>query len=78
MKLTAPKTAAAVTAGFSNGQFLITQPTSPGRYYRLEYINSLTDDWQMLPPVPGNGSLQILIDPNPPAPQRFYHIYAGQ
>ncbi len=67
-----------LTAGFSDGQFLISQPTSVGRTYRLEYKNSLTDDWQMFPPVPGNGSLQMLVDPNPPATQRFYHVYGGQ
>jgi hypothetical protein len=67
-----------LNAGFNNGQFVISQPTSLGRSYRLEYKNSLTDDWQMFPPTPGNGSLQILADPNPPASQRFYHIYAGQ
>ena len=67
-----------LNATFNNGQFIISQPTSPGRSYRLEYKNSLTDDWQMFPPVPGNGSLQMLVDPNPPASQRFYHVYGGQ
>jgi hypothetical protein len=66
-----------LNAGFSNGQFLISQPTSLGRSYRLEYKNSLADDWRMFPPVPGNGSLQILVDSNPPTSQRFYHVYAG-
>jgi alpha-tubulin suppressor-like RCC1 family protein len=65
-------------AGFSNGQFVISQPTSLGRSYRLEFKNSLADDWQMFPPVPGNGSQQSLVDPNPPTTQRFYRIYAGQ
>jgi len=66
------------TAGFSNGQFIVSQPTSLGRAYRLEYKNSLTDGWQMFPPVPGNGSLQMLVDPTPPPSQRFYHVYDGQ
>ncbi len=65
-------------AGFSNGQFTISQPTLLGRSYRLEYKNSLADDWQMFPPAPGNGSTQILADPNPPPSQRFYHIHVGQ
>jgi hypothetical protein len=67
-----------LSASFSNGQFLITQPTSQGRYYRLEYKNSLTDGWQMLSPVPGDGGRQILVDPNPPVSHRFYHVYGGQ
>jgi hypothetical protein len=67
-----------LNAGFSNGQFIISQPTSLGRSYRLEYKNSLTDDWQMFPPTPGNGSVQILADPNPPPAQRFYHVRVGQ
>ena len=64
-------------AGFSNGQFVVSQPTSLGRSYRLEYKNSLADNWQIFPPVPGNGSQQILADPSPPPSQRFYRVYAG-
>jgi alpha-tubulin suppressor-like RCC1 family protein len=65
-------------SGFSNGQFTISQPTSLGRSYRLEYINSFSDDWQMFPPTSGNGSTQILADPNPPPSQRFYRVHFGQ
>lgn len=64
--------------GFNNGQFMISQPTSLGCSYRLEYKNSFTDNWQMLPPIPGNGSTQMLADPNPPFSQRFYRIHIGQ
>jgi len=67
-----------LSAGFSNGQFIISQPTSLGRSYRIEYKNSLADNWQMFPPVPGNGSTQVLADSNPPASQRFYRVRAGQ
>jgi hypothetical protein len=67
-----------LNAGFNNGQFTIAQPTSLGRSYWLEYKNSFTDDWQMLPPLPGNGSTQILADPNPPPAQRFYRVRVGQ
>lgn len=67
-----------LSAGFSNGQFIISQPTSLGRSYRIEYKNSLADDWQMFAPVPGNGSPRVLVDSNPPAAQRFYRVYAGQ
>jgi alpha-tubulin suppressor-like RCC1 family protein len=65
------------SAGFSNGQFLIAQPTSPGRAYRMEYKDTLTDNWQMFPPVPGDGSIRVLADSNPPAVQRFYRVHAG-
>jgi alpha-tubulin suppressor-like RCC1 family protein len=67
-----------LNAGFSNGQFTISQPTSLGRSYRLEYKNSFSDDWQIFPPTPGNGSTQILADPNPPPLQRFYRVHVGQ
>jgi alpha-tubulin suppressor-like RCC1 family protein len=67
-----------LNAGFNNGQFTIAQPTSLGRSYWLEYKNSFTDDWQMFPPLPGNGSTQILADPNPPPAQRFYRVRVGQ
>ncbi|MGA3143939.1 MAG: hypothetical protein ABSF10_13095 [Verrucomicrobiota bacterium] len=67
-----------LSAGFINGQFIISQPTSLGRAYRLEYDNTLADNWQMFPPVPGNGTTQVLTDPNPPASQRFYRVHAGQ
>ena len=63
---------------FSNGQFIIAQPTSLGRAYRLEYKNSFSDNWQMLPPVPGNGCAQMLADPNPSPAQRFYRVRIGQ
>lgn len=67
-----------LNAGFNNGQFTIAQPTAVGRSYWLEYKNSLNDDWQIFPPVPGNGSMQILGDPDPPPAQRFYRVRVGQ
>jgi alpha-tubulin suppressor-like RCC1 family protein len=67
-----------LNAGFNNGQFTISQPTSLGRSYRLEYKNSFSDDWQIFPPTPGNGGTQILADPNPPPLQRFYRVHVGQ
>jgi hypothetical protein len=67
-----------LNTGFNTGQFTISQPTSIGRSYRLEYQNSLNGNWQMLPPVPGNGGTQFLADPNPPPTQRFYRVRVGQ
>ena len=65
-------------ATFSNGQFVISQPTSLGRYYRLEYQDSLLGSWQIVSPLPGNGATQTLVDPNPNPVQRFYRVRAGQ
>lgn len=65
-------------AGFQSGQFMVSQPTSLGRTYRLEYKDSLNDNWQTFPPVPGNGSNQILADPFPSPTQRFYQVRIGQ
>jgi alpha-tubulin suppressor-like RCC1 family protein len=67
-----------LSAGFNQGQFSISQPTTLGRSYRIEYKNSLGDNWQILSPVPGNGSTQTLSDVNPPAAQRFYRVHVGQ
>ena len=66
------------SAKFTNGQFVISQPTSLGRNYRLEYLDSLSGDWQIVSPLPGNGSMQTLVDPNPNPQHRFYRVYAGQ
>lgn len=74
-----PGTAQLITsAGFQGGQFMVSQPTSLGRTYRLEYKDSLSDNWQTFPPVPGNGSTQILTDLFPPPMQRFYQVRIGQ
>lgn len=66
-----------LNASFNDSRFTVSQPTSLGRSYRLEYENSLGDNWQILPPVPGNGGIQVLADVSPPASQRFYRVYAG-
>ena len=65
-------------ASFSKGQFIISQPTSLGRNYRLEYMDSFNGNWQIVSPLPGNGATQTLADPNPSPVQRFYRVRAGQ
>jgi hypothetical protein len=65
------------SAIFTNGQFLVSQPTSLGRNYRLEYLDSFNGNWQIVSPLPGNGSTQTLADPNPSPQQRFYRVHAG-
>lgn len=58
-----------------SNHFSIQQPTLRGRSYFLEFKSSPNDPhWQMLPPVPGDGTVQTLIDPNPASPQRIYRV----
>ena len=66
------------SAGFLGGQFAVSQPTSIGHSYWLEYKDFLIDNWQSLPPVPGNGSIQVLSDPAPPPTHRFYQVRIGR
>ena len=66
-----------VSAGFVNDQFVVSQPTTLGLSYRLEYMDSLSGQWQITSPLPGNGSTQYFIDPNPNPQQRFYRVCAG-
>ena len=43
--------------------------------YVFEFKNGLMEaNWTALPPVLGNGSLRLLVDPNPTVPQRFYRV----
>ena len=71
--------ASAVSFSFKDGRFTLEQPTVRGRSYRLEYTASLAgSDWQLLPPVPGDGTVRTLTDPHASAPQRFYRVYGGQ
>ena len=61
--------------GLGTNHFSVQQPTVRGLSYRLEFKNSPADPiWQMLPPVPGDGTLKALLDPNPVSPQRIYRV----
>ena len=58
-----------------SNHFSIQQSTVRGLAYRLEFKNSPNDpNWQMLPPVPGDGTVRTLADPNPASPQRIYRV----
>jgi len=62
----------------TNG-YAVSFPTRRGWRYRLEYKESLADArWTMLPPIPGDGTVQIATDPNPIAQQRFYRVRQQQ
>jgi hypothetical protein len=60
---------------YHGGQFSILVQTISGKDYSLEYKNSLDDgDWGALPPVHGNGALQLLTDPSATVAHRFYRV----
>lgn len=60
------------------GRFSAAFQTLNRRTYVLEFKNSVVEtNWTALPPVPGNGSLRLLADPNAAAPQRFYRVRQG-
>jgi sugar lactone lactonase YvrE len=60
---------------FRNGTFQVSVPTAPGKGYVLECIDSLPGtNWTAFPPVTGDGTLKLLTDPAPIAPQRFYRV----
>jgi hypothetical protein len=62
---------------FLNGgtQFGLSVSTASGRAYVLEYKNTLTDSqWTPLPGVAGDGTVKVLIDPDPTVAHRFYRV----
>lgn len=57
------------------GRFSAVFQTLYRRAYVLEFNASAVEtNWTGLPPVPGNGSLRLLADPNAAAPNRFYRV----
>lgn len=54
--------------------FSVSVATETGGTYRLQYRNSLSDNWTSLPSVTGNGTTQTLSDTPATAQQRFYRI----
>jgi hypothetical protein len=61
---------------FANGQFECPVLTATGTTYFLEYKSSLNDNtWTAIgAPLTGNGTNQILVDPAPSGPARFYRL----
>ena len=65
------------TPVFLNGgtQFGLSVSTVSGPTYVLEYKNALSDTaWTPLPGVLGDGTVKVLIDPDPTAAHRFYRV----
>lgn len=49
---------------FTADNFNVSVSTARGTSYRLEFINALNpDSWTLLPPVPGDGTVRLLVDP---------------
>ena len=56
-------------------------PTVPGKTYRVEYSEDLTQNrWQiLLDHIPGTGTLRTVIDPlGTTLPKCFYRVVVGQ
>lgn len=59
----------------SAGQFTVLVQTVSGKSYSLEYKDSLdATGWTALPAIQGNGTLQLLTDPNATVARRFYRV----
>jgi hypothetical protein len=64
-----------LSASYSAGQFNVFVQTSSGKSYSLEYKDSLSaPTWTGWPAVQGNGTVQVLTDPNATVAQRFYRV----
>jgi exo-1,4-beta-D-glucosaminidase len=60
---------------YADQQFKAVLLTFPGQYYALEYQTNLTEHaWTVLSTNAGNGTLQVLTDPNAATAPRFYRI----
>jgi hypothetical protein len=57
------------------GELRAQVQTEPGKRYFLEYSDSLPGtNWTSLPPLDGDGTVKLLVDPNANKPQRFYRV----
>jgi hypothetical protein len=64
-----------LSASHSAGQFNVLLQTVSGKSYSLEFKDSLgASSWIGLPAVQGNGTVQVLTDPNATVTQRFYRV----
>ncbi len=68
-----------VTMGNPNklpGTFSLPVATVRGKSYYLQHRDSFNNSrWMMRTPVPGDGSVRTLVDPDANAPQRFYRVW---
>ena len=61
---------------WSNSTFTLSTPTTFGRSYQLMRKTSLADQqWLVLPPTPGDGTIRLLRDSSAISSQGFYKIW---
>jgi hypothetical protein len=59
----------------TQNSFGLSVPTVSGKRYTLEYTDAIpTTNWIALPPVIGDGNVNVLADPAPAAQKRFYRV----
>jgi hypothetical protein len=59
----------------TNGTFSVAVPTLTGKRYIFEFTDTLPGtNWTPLPPVIGDGKVNILSDPAPSPQKRFYRV----
>ena len=74
--IAAPPSNLCVPSPVANGtEFKFHLPTVFGVNYVLEYKDDLNDiTWKTAQCISGNGSMLVIADPAPAAPQRLYRI----
>jgi alpha-tubulin suppressor-like RCC1 family protein len=66
----------AANATRSGSEFFLQTSTFRGKSYYLQHRDAFSaTQWTLHPPVPGDGTLQTLVDPNAIVPQRFYRVW---
>jgi alpha-tubulin suppressor-like RCC1 family protein len=71
-----PQATTPVAAGaFNDGAFSLDFPTERGSSYHTEYTRTFSNqDWTMLLPIPGDGTVQSVTDHDATDPFRFYRV----
>jgi len=60
----------------SGSTFMVSAPTVPGKFYTLQYQNTIGGTWTPITAttISGNGSARLLQDTNATVAQRFYRV----
>ena len=59
----------------SGDDFIVSFQTNPGNTYTVQYTDSLApQNWQNLPSIPGNGSVETVTNHAPGVARRFYRL----
>jgi len=55
--------------------FIVSIQTEPGKTYTVQYVNSLSAlNWQSLPSITGDGTVQTVTNSAPNVTQQFYRL----